>query len=55
MIRIERDDTTALLILDRPEKGNALDARALLHDLPDAWATIRDDTSIRAVIVRTSS
>ena len=51
MIRIERDASTALLILDRPEKGNALDARALLHDLPDAWATIRDDTSIRAVIV----
>ena len=51
MIRLERDNTTALLILDRPAKGNALDARALLHDLPDAWETIREDTSIRAVIV----
>lgn len=50
-IRLDRDGTTALLVLDRPEHGNALSARDLLEDLPEAWRTVRDDPSVRAVVV----
>ncbi|MBM3660135.1 MAG: enoyl-CoA hydratase/isomerase family protein [Actinobacteria bacterium] len=50
-IRLDRDGATALVVLDRPEKGNALSARDLLHDLPEIWGTVRDDATIRAVVV----
>ncbi|MFA5883472.1 MAG: enoyl-CoA hydratase-related protein [Acidimicrobiia bacterium] len=50
-VRLDRDGTTALLVLDRPEKGNALSAHDLLHDLPEAWRTVREDAGIRAVVV----
>jgi enoyl-CoA hydratase/carnithine racemase len=50
-VRLDRDGSTAILLLDRPEKGNSLDAPMLLNELPAAWCTIRDDPSIRVVIV----
>jgi enoyl-CoA hydratase/carnithine racemase len=50
-IRLDRDGATALLVLDRPERGNALSAHDLRHDLPEAWRVIRDDPAIRAVVV----
>jgi enoyl-CoA hydratase/carnithine racemase len=50
-VRLDRDGTTAVLTLDRPDRGNALDAHDLLHELPEAWLTVRDDPQIRAVVV----
>lgn len=50
-VRLERDRATALIVLDRPEKGNALDAHALLHELPEVWRTVRDDPAIRVAVV----
>jgi (E)-benzylidenesuccinyl-CoA hydratase len=50
-IRVEREGTTAIVVLDNPDRGNALDAHTLRHDLPEAWRAIRDDESVRAVIV----
>jgi enoyl-CoA hydratase/carnithine racemase len=50
-IRLDRDGSTALLVFDRPDKGNALSAHDLLHELPEAWRTVREDAGIRAVVV----
>ena len=50
-VRLDRDGATALLVLDRPERANALSAHDLLHELPEAWRTVREDHGIRAVIV----
>ena len=50
-VRLDRDGATALLVLDREERGNALSAHDLLHDLPEAWRTVREDPSIRVVVV----
>lgn len=50
-IRLERDGATALLVLDREDKGNALSAHDLLHELPEAWRTVREDAAIRVVVV----
>ena len=50
-VRLDRDGATALVVLDRPEKGNALSAHDLVVDLPEIWTTVRDDDAIRAVVV----
>ncbi len=50
-VRLERDGATAVIVLDAPEKGNALSARDLLVELPSAWAEVRDDGSVHAVVV----
>ncbi len=50
-VRLDRDGATALLVLDRPERGNALSAHDLLNELPEAWRTVRDDDGIRVIIV----
>jgi (E)-benzylidenesuccinyl-CoA hydratase len=49
-IDLERDGTTAVITINRPERLNALDAQHY-SDLGDAWAEARDDTAIRAVVV----
>jgi E-phenylitaconyl-CoA hydratase len=49
-IDVERDGTTAVITINRPERLNALDAQHY-SDLGDAWAEARDDTAIRAVVV----
>ncbi len=50
-VRLDRVGSTALLVLDRPEKGNALSAHDLRHELPEVWRTVREDDEIRVVIV----
>jgi E-phenylitaconyl-CoA hydratase len=49
-IELERNENVALITISRPERLNALDAQHY-SDLGDAWATIRDDASIRAAVV----
>lgn len=50
-VRLDRDGPTAIVVLDRETKGNALSAHDLLHDLPAVWDAIRDDPGIRVAIV----
>lgn len=50
-IRLEREGPVAVLTLDRPSRGNAIDMAALLHDLPAAWCEVRDDDAVRAVVL----
>ncbi len=49
-VRSERRGAVALLTLDRPEALNALN-RALLDRLESLLANLRDDTSVRAVVL----
>jgi enoyl-CoA hydratase/carnithine racemase len=44
------DDGVAVVSLNRPDKLNALDAE-LMQDLVDAAARLRDDASVRAVVL----
>ena len=50
-VRLDRDGATALVVLDRPEKGNALSGHDLVTDLPEIWRAVRGDDAIRAVVV----
>ncbi len=50
-VTIERQGVTATLWLERPEKRNALDA-ALMKALAAALDELRDDTSIRVLVLR---
>jgi E-phenylitaconyl-CoA hydratase len=49
-IELERESDVAVITISRPERLNALDGQHY-SDLSDAWATVRDDTSIRAAVV----
>jgi E-phenylitaconyl-CoA hydratase len=49
-IELDRDGHVAVISINRPERLNALDS-SHYSDLADAWATIRDDTSIRAAVL----
>jgi enoyl-CoA hydratase/carnithine racemase len=50
-VQIHIADGIATLILDRPEKRNALD-RALMEDLARALDAVRDDPAARVVLLR---
>jgi len=50
-IRIERDGGAAFLLLDRPERFNALDV-AMARDLRAAGLSLARDGSVRAVVLR---
>jgi enoyl-CoA hydratase/carnithine racemase len=50
-ITLARDGAVARLILNRPDRRNAL-THAMMLELEDAFATIRDDQSCRAVVLR---
>lgn len=50
LVRHEIDDGVGIITLNRPEKGNALDA-ALGRALSDAVAEIAEDKSVRAVML----
>jgi len=51
-VRVERvEETIAVVTLDRPEKLNALDMAAF-RGLRDAALELRDDTTVRAVVLR---
>lgn len=49
-VRVERAGAIATVILDRPQRRNSL-SDAMLRDLATAFTQMRDDASIRVVIV----
>ena len=50
-IRLERDGAVTRLVLSRPERRNAL-THAMMLELEDAFATVRDDRSCRVLVLR---
>lgn len=51
-LRIERPaEGVVLLVLDRPERRNALDDEVLLRRLPDTCAELATDESVRVVVL----
>jgi isohexenylglutaconyl-CoA hydratase len=50
-IRLERDGAVARLVLSRPDRRNAL-THAMMLELEDAFATLRQDKSCRALVLR---
>src|SRR6478672_8375190 len=50
-ITLARDGAVARLTLNRPDRRNAL-THAMMLELEDAFATIRDDPSCRALVLR---
>lgn len=52
-ILLEREGHRAVLILNRPEKHNALDAE-MIRALSDALEKINSDSSVRSVILRSA-
>src|SRR5215212_9204243 len=51
LVMVDRQGPVASLILNRPEKRNAIN-QALLDDLSRAVASVRDDPAIRVVVLR---
>jgi enoyl-CoA hydratase len=49
-VRVERDGSTAVVSVCRPDKLNALDD-ATLRELTEAFAELRDDAAVRCVIL----
>lgn len=50
-LRLERDGGVAVLTLSRPTVRNAMNDAMLLEDLPAALAELRDDDTVRAVVL----
>lgn len=50
-IKLERDGAVARLVLNRPDRRNAL-THAMMLELEDAFARLRDDQTCRAVVLR---
>src|SRR5229473_5341857 len=50
-IKLERDGAVARLVLNRPERRNAL-THAMMLELEDAFAKVRDDLSCRVLVLR---
>jgi isohexenylglutaconyl-CoA hydratase len=50
-IRLERDGAVARLVLNRPDRRNAL-THAMMLELEDAFAALRQDKSCRALVLR---
>jgi enoyl-CoA hydratase/carnithine racemase len=48
-LRVERHGPVGWLIFDRPEAGNAMDAR-MLDELERAWAELDADPGVRAIV-----
>src|SRR5258708_39150515 len=53
-IKLERDGAVARLVLNRPERRNAL-THAMMLELEDAFAKVRDDQSCRVLVLRGAS
>ena len=47
---LDISDGVATLTLNRPDRYNAFDA-TMLEELPQAWARLRDDDEVRAVVL----
>src|SRR5258707_11872695 len=50
-IKLERDGAVARLVLNRPERRNAL-THAMMLELEDAFAKVRDDAGCRVLVLR---
>ena len=50
VIRVERDGGVAHLVLDRPDKANAM-AEEFWHDLPAIIHILDADPAVRAVVI----
>ena len=50
-IRLEREGAVARLLLNRPDRRNAL-THAMMLELEDAFVALRDDASCRVVLLR---
>ena len=50
-IKLERDGAVARLMLNRPERRNAL-THAMMLELEDAFAGLRQDNRCRALVIR---
>lgn len=48
-LRVERDGPVGWLVFDRPEAGNAMNAR-MFDELERAWRTLDDDPDVRVVV-----
>jgi enoyl-CoA hydratase len=48
-LRLERHGTVGWLVFDRPEFGNAMDAR-MLDELELAWRELDDDRTVRVIV-----
>jgi E-phenylitaconyl-CoA hydratase len=49
-LAVSVEDGIAILRLDRPQRGNAVDA-GVQRALKQAWAQVREDRSIRAAVI----
>ena len=49
-IRVERDDEVAIVIIDRQDKLNALNAE-VVREIGEVFESLRDDDAVRAVIL----
>ncbi len=50
-VLLERDGATAILTLNRPDRGNSL-TDGMLHQLQEALFALEDDTAVGAVVLR---
>jgi hypothetical protein len=50
-LKLERDGAVTRLVLNRPERRNAL-THAMMLELEDAFARVRDDQSCRVLVLR---
>ncbi len=48
-LEVTRDGPVGWLIFDRPDVGNAIDAR-MFEDLEAAWSRLEDDAAVRAIV-----
>src|SRR5262245_29759700 len=48
-LRVERHGAVGWIIFDRPEAGNAMDAR-MMHELEVAWHELDDDPEVRVIV-----
>jgi len=48
-LRVERDGPVGWLVFDRPEDGNAMDAR-MMAELEDAWRELDQDPDVRVIV-----
>ena len=48
-LRVERDGPVGWLVFDRPEQGNAMDAR-MMRELEAAWQELDADANVRVIV-----
>lgn len=50
-VRVERDGAVAVVVLDRPDRGNALTHQMLTETLPATWQRLGTDPDVRVIVV----